>query len=343
MPQAEYANAEDTDAGIAKAGDTDIGSAKTVGTDSGYADVEGADAGYADVEGELKRAALLVGEEMRRILGARNADRSGYEKLKDAMEYSLFAGGKRVRPCLCLQFCRAYGGSDKQALPYAAALEFMHTASLIHDDLPAMDDDDFRRGRPSCHRQFGEYTALLAGDALMIESFGALCRNPFCSAEQNAAAVRVLADCAGLDGMCGGQQLDLFCEGRAAGVETVEKTHLLKTAAMMSASAKLGCVAASATARQTEAAGRFGEALGLAFQIRDDILDETGRAESLGKAVGSDAKRGKNTYVSAAGMERARLKAEALTSEAADIAEAIGGQSGFALGRLCKYLLFRIK
>lgn len=291
--------------------------------------------------GELKKTAALLEEEMHRILNRRDADRQGYERLKEAMEYSVFAGGKRVRPYLCVEFCRAFGGDEKQALPYAAAMEFMHTASLIHDDLPAMDNDDFRRGKPSNHKQYGEYTAILAGDALIIESFSAISGNGYCTAEQNAKAVSVLAECAGMDGMCAGQELDLYCEGKTVSVWTVEKTHLLKTAAMMKAAAKLGCIAAGASDGDTEQAGKFAEEIGLAFQIIDDILDATGETGTLGKTVGKDAASGKNTYVTRAGLESARLTAEALTGSAISRAERLGNESGDMLCRLCKYLLCR--
>ncbi len=290
---------------------------------------------------ELLQAAVLTEGEMHRILDSRDADRSGYERLKEAMEYSVFAGGKRVRPYLCIEFCRAFGGETKQALPYAAAMEFMHTASLIHDDLPAMDNDDFRRGKPSNHKQFGEYTAILAGDALIIESFAAISGNRYCTAAQNVLATAVLAECAGMDGMCGGQELDLYCEGQDVSVWAVEKTHLLKTAAMMKAAAKLGCIAAGASEEEMTQAGKFAEEIGLAFQIIDDILDATGESAELGKTAGKDAASGKNTYVTRAGLDSARLTAEALTGSAIARAERLGNKSGYKLALLCKYLLCR--
>lgn len=296
---------------------------------------------YGVIIDELKKNALLVEEEMQKILNRCKADRDGYERLKQAMEYSVFAGGKRVRPYLCVELCRAFGGDAAKAMPYAAAIEFMHTASLIHDDLPAMDNDDFRRGKPSNHKQFGEYTAILAGDALIIESFAAISGNTLCTAEQNALATAVLAECAGMDGMCGGQELDLYCEGREVSVWTVEKTHLLKTAAMMKASAKLGCIAANATEEQTEQACKLAQEIGLAFQIIDDVLDAVGKSTALGKTVGKDAASGKSTYVTRAGLESARLTAEALTGSAINRAESFGSPEGNMLSLLCKYLLCR--
>lgn len=294
-----------------------------------------------DITSELTKTALLLEEEMRRILNRRSVDRTGYERLKEAIEYSVFAGGKRVRPYLCVEMCRAFGGSVEKALPYAAAVEFMHTASLIHDDLPAMDNDDFRRGRPSNHKEFGEYTAILAGDALMIESLSAAVGNSHCTPEQNCKAAAFLADCAGFDGMCGGQELDLYCEKRSVSVETVEKTHLLKTAAMIKAAAVLGCIAAGATEEQTENAAKMAKELGLAFQIIDDVLDATGKDAELGKTVGKDAAAGKNTYVTRAGVTSARLTATALTESAIGRAERIGGESGKRLTAFCRFLLCR--
>ena len=296
---------------------------------------------FSILNSQLKRSAKLVEGEMRRILNARTVDREGYSLLKEAMEYSVFAGGKRVRPYLCLEFCRVFGGDEKKALAYAAAAELMHTASLIHDDLPAMDDDDLRRGRPSNHKVYGEYTALLAGDALMIESLGAAAGNPLCGPEQNMAAVSLLARASGFDGMCGGQMLDLYCEKREASVETVEKMHLLKTAALIQAAAQLGCIAANASEEETENAGLFARETGLAFQIIDDILDVTSTGESLGKTAGKDAAQGKSTYVSRAGMAAAEEEAARLTRSALARTESFGGESGKRLRLFCEYLLGR--
>lgn len=290
---------------------------------------------------DMARVAALVDGDIRRVLSRRGADRAGYERLAEAMEYSLFAGGKRVRPYLCALFCRAFGGDEAAAIPYGAAVEMMHTASLIHDDLPAMDNDDFRRGKPSSHKAFGEYTAILAGDALIIESFYAAAANPLCDGAKNARAAALLAECSGLDGMCGGQQLDLHTEGVAEDLDRVQKTHLLKTAAMIRASACLGCIAAGASAEQTALAARFAEDLGLAFQIRDDVLDVESSTEVMGKTVGKDAAGGKNTYVSLMGLEAAKAAAKELSDSAARTASLIGGEGGEALLALCDYLLSR--
>lgn len=293
------------------------------------------------VETRLAEAAKLLEAEMQRIMDLRKADRTGYEQLKKAMEYSLFAGGKRVRPYLCMEFCKLAGGSVDQALPYAAALEFMHTASLIHDDLPAMDNDDMRRGKPTNHVVYGEYTAILAGDALIIESFNAIAKNALCSAEQNMRATALLARCAGFDGMCGGQQMDLLCEGQEVSVWTVEKTHLLKTAAMMCASAQLGVIAGGGNEELFENAGKFAKEIGLTFQIIDDILDVTADKETLGKTAGKDISSRKSTYVTRAGLDDARMTAEALTGCALSRAELMEGKCDGNLAALCRYLLCR--
>ncbi|MBQ3195848.1 MAG: polyprenyl synthetase family protein [Clostridia bacterium] len=290
---------------------------------------------------ELRRVAELTEKEMKRVLRLNNADRSGYEVLAEAMEYSVFAGGKRIRPYLCVEMCKAFGGNEECAVGYAAALELMQTASLIHDDLPAMDNDDFRRGKPSNHKAFGEYTAILAGDALIIHSFYAAANNPFCSMQKNAEAVVFLAQGTGVDGMCGGQQLDLHIEGQPCDGERLKKTHMLKTVALMRAAVNMGCVAADATEEQRRLAVSFAEDLGLAFQIKDDVLDAVSTVEELGKTPGKDAAVGKNTYVSLYGLEKAKDLAKEYSDRAAATAKKIGGESGQRLLALCEYLLER--
>ncbi len=290
---------------------------------------------------ELKRVAETVENRMRQALRAKGVDRSGYEKLAEAMEYSVFAGGKRIRPYLCIEICKAFGGSEESAIAYAAALELMQTASLIHDDLPAMDNDDMRRGKPSNHKAFGEYTAILAGDALIIESFFVASTNIFCSMKQNAAAVAFLAKGTGVDGMCGGQQLDLHIEGHPGDGEMLQKTHRLKTVALIRAAANMGCVAAAASEDKRLLAESFATDLGLAFQIKDDVLDAVSTAEVLGKTPGKDAADGKNTYVSLYGLEKAKALAKEYSDRAAATAKEIGGESGDRLLALCEYLLER--
>ena len=242
----------------------------------------------------------------------------------DAMEYSLYSGGKRVRPFLTFAFFRACTGSDdmKPAEYYAAAIEMVHTFSLIHDDLPAMDDDDVRRGRPTNHIMFGEATAILAGDALLSEAFGAICRNSFCSDAQNTRAVRTLADETGALGMIGGQQIDIQSEGMSGVTrETLRELHTLKTACLIRCACKLGCIAADADASLVAAAEEYGNCLGLAFQIKDDLLDVEGDESELGKAVGKDLTVRKTTYPALYGVEQSRMALRSMTEKAE---EAVG-------------------
>ncbi len=252
-------------------------------------------------------------------------------KLFEAMEYSLFAGGKRVRPFLVFAFYRACSESNdiKPAEYYAAAIEMVHTFSLIHDDLPAMDDDDVRRGRPTSHIVFGEATAILAGDALLAEAFNAVCKNSFCTDSQNSAAVRLLSSKSGAWGMTGGQQIDIECEGMT-GVsrDTLKKLQELKTGCLISCACMLGCIAANASDELINAAEEYGNCLGLAFQIKDDILDVEGSAESMGKAVGKDSVIHKVTYPSVYGMEQSKLMLKALTEKAVAVANSFPVASG---------------
>lgn len=250
--------------------------------------------------------------------------------LREAMEYSLTSGGKRIRPVLLLSSGAAVGGAEKDLLPFACAVEYVHTYSLIHDDLPAMDDDDFRRGRPSCHRAFGEAAAILAGDALLTEAFRVMGESPLARREPSRVvrASALLARAAGASGMAGGQMMDLHPptrEGSAgpAIASDIEEIDLRKTAALLSASAAMGGILGGGTGEQVEALSRFGRALGLLFQITDDILDETGSFEEMGKAVAKDRERGKLTYPAALGMAAAAARAESLRRES------LGAVSGF--------------
>jgi len=233
----------------------------------------------------------------------------------DAMTYSVAAGGKRIRPMLVLEFCRICGGDPKKALPFAAAVESVHSYSLIHDDLPCMDNDDFRRGKPSCHKAFGEANALLAGDGLLTVAFELLSRAELPS-DRIVSAVRVLSEQAGVMGMIGGQVIDLESEGKPIDAETIKITYDLKTAALLKASCLLGCIAAGAEEKQLEAAAAYATALGFAFQIVDDILDVEGDSQAIGKPVGSDAENEKRTYVSAYGIDAAKQAAQEYTESA---------------------------
>ena len=231
---------------------------------------------------------------------------SGYvdqpqKTLFESMRYSLLAGGKRLRPIFVLDFCRMCGGSWEKALPFAAAVEMIHTYSLIHDDLPCMDNDDFRRGKPTNHRVYGEAMAVLAGDALLTSAFKQLAAAEY-PAEIRIKAVEVLSDCAGELGMVGGQVLDIQSEERQCTKQEVIDIQSRKTGALIKAACILGVLAGQGSEEQIGAAASFAEHLGLAFQIRDDMLDVIGNAELLGKATGMDA--GKNTFVQLYGLEK---------------------------------------
>ena len=237
-------------------------------------------------------------------------------RLGEAMRYSLEAGGKRVRPILCLLAAEAVGGTAAQALPGALALEYVHTYSLIHDDLPAMDDDDLRRGRPTSHKVFGEGHAILAGDALLTEAFGVLASADL-EPVRRAEALALLAEGAGWRGMAGGQALDLEGEN----LETYDLDHLrlihrLKTGALLRASLEIGAVLGGAAPADQAALRAYGEAIGLAFQIQDDILDATATDADLGKRAGKDAGRGKITYPSLLGLDGARKALSEATENA---------------------------
>jgi geranylgeranyl diphosphate synthase type II len=237
-------------------------------------------------------------------------------RLGEAMRYSLEAGGKRVRPVLCVLACEAVGGTFAQALPGALALEYVHTYSLIHDDLPAMDDDDLRRGRPTNHKVFGEGHAILAGDALLTEAFGLLAQADL-DPSRRAAALALLADAAGWRGMAGGQALDLEGEALSAyDLGHLQLIHRLKTGALLRASLEIGAVLGGADATTQAALRACGAALGLAFQIQDDILDATATDAALGKRAGKDADRGKITYPTLLGLDGARRALQEATESA---------------------------
>ena len=222
--------------------------------------------------------------------------------LFDSMRYSLLAGGKRLRPVFVFDFCRMAGGCWPDATPFAAAVEMIHTYSLIHDDLPSMDNDDFRRGRPTNHKVYGEAMAILAGDAMLTSAFGHIANAPNLSAEAKLRAVSYLSRCAGETGMVGGQVLDILAEQRECTEQEILNIQSRKTGALIKAACVLGVMAANGTAEQEFAAMDFADHLGLAFQIRDDMLDVIGDAEKLGKATGMDGQ--KNTFVRLYGVEK---------------------------------------
>ena len=246
--------------------------------------------------------------------------------VSDAMKYSISAGGKRIRPLLTLEFCNLCCEDYIRAIDYACAVEMIHTYSLIHDDLPCMDDDDMRRGRPSCHIAFGEEYALLAGDALLTKAFE-IVSDADLNFEKNCKAVKVLADCAGYLGMIGGQTLDLKNENKSVTIDSILRTDLLKTGKLIEAACVLGCVAAGADNEKIKSAISYSHSMGIAFQIIDDILDETSTVEQLGKPIGSDRESNKSTYVSILGLEKAMIEAEKYTSVAINSLDIFGEKS----------------
>ena len=239
-------------------------------------------------------------------------------RLAEAMRYSLLAGGKRIRPILVLEFCRIAGGDVEAALPVACAIEMLHTYSLIHDDLPCMDNDNLRRGRPTNHVVYGECTAVLAGDTLQAEAFGTIlrCNLP---ADRKAACAEILAGAVGLDGMCGGQYLDMSWEGRKLSEQELTEINSRKTGALLVAACQMGVAAAGGSRLMLDTAGHFGAALGMAFQIRDDMLDVLSTAEELGKPIGSDSQENKNTYMVLMGEEGCRQTVARLTDFAKNV------------------------
>ncbi|MBE6727662.1 MAG: polyprenyl synthetase family protein, partial [Ruminococcaceae bacterium] len=238
-------------------------------------------------------------------------------------------------------FYRLCGGNDDCAYHFAAALEMIHTYSLIHDDLPCMDDDDMRRGKPSCHKQFDEATALLAGDALLTEAFSVAAKTVGLPAERVVRALAVLSSCAGISGMVGGQMIDLDIQNSETSFETVSEMYRLKTGALIKAAAVIGCILAGADEEKEKAAAVYGEKLGLAFQVIDDILDAEGDEALIGKPTGSDEKNNKNTFVSLLGIEECRKIAQSLTDEAVSALQAFDDGDITAISAITDYLLSR--
>src|SRR5437667_403887 len=260
--------------------------------------------------------------------------------LHRAMRYSLFAGGKRLRPILCLAAAEACGGKISNALPLACALECIHTYSLVHDDLPSMDNDDFRRGRPTCHKVFGDGIAILAGDALLTIAFEIVSSAKFPRRYDMSILLREVAVAAGSQKLIAGQVADLEAEGKKAGRAQVRYIHENKTAAILTTSVRLGAMSANASAKQLNAITKFGRALGLAFQIIDDILDVTQTTEILGKSAGKDIAAQKATYPAVIGLEKSRAEAQRLTRQAHN-ALSIFGAKAESLRALANYLLER--
>ncbi len=293
-----------------------------------------------DLKAYLEERRKLVN---RALEGYLPAVRGPAFRVVQAMHYSLFVGGKRLRPILCLAAAEAVGGDPGEALPVACALEMVHTYSLIHDDLPAMDDDDLRRGQPTCHKKFDEATAILAGDGLLTEAFHTLAgAAPRFQGRETVLLeiMELLAKAAGYEGMVGGQMLDLLAEGRKISLKELETVHRLKTGALLTAATRAGALVGGGNRVEVTALTGYGERFGLAFQVTDDLLDVEGTTEEIGKPAGSDEKRHKATYPALLGLEASRQWAQRLVEEA--VAELEPFQDRAApLRELAQYLLVR--
>lgn len=287
----------------------------------------------------LHEDAYITEERLSEILDERK-----FGNLCGAMRYSALGGGKRLRAFLTLEFSELCGGKKEDALDYACALEMMHAFSLIHDDLPAMDNDVLRRGKPTSHIAFGEATAILAGDALAIDCFGVIGKNKKCSSSQNLEAINTLSSKAGANGMCDGQKLDIDGEGKETERQELERLVDRKTGDLFAAGCLFGCIAAKAGAERKKAADRFGHDIGRAFQITDDLLDIHSTPEELGKSVGKDEKEEKSTFASLLGEKEAKRYAEFLIREAkTELKFFDDGDAKKKIEALCDYILIRKK
>ena len=261
--------------------------------------------------------------------------------LHRAMRYSLFAGGKRLRPILCLAATEASGGKIRNALPLACALECIHTYSLVHDDLPSMDNDDFRRGRPTCHKVFGDAIAILAGDGLLTIAFEIVSSAKPTSRYDTSSLLREIAVAAGSQRLIAGQVADLEAEGKNVKRDQLQFIHQNKTAAILKSSVRLGAMSANADAKKLSAVTRFGQRLGLAFQVIDDILDVTQTSEILGKSAGKDVAAKKATYPAVIGLDKSRAEARRLTRQAHNALSVFRSRDAEPLHALANYLLER--
>ena len=297
------------------------------------------------LKSETERIACLVNERLSEICDEYENSPEFTPEMKavtQAVRYSLTAGGKRIRPFLVFSFCKLCKGSQNNALILASAIEMVHTYSLIHDDLPCMDNDDFRRGKPTNHKVFGEATAVLAGDALLTEAFARISESNL-NDKAKIRAISVLAKRAGILGMVGGQEIDLSSEGKSISLETLLSLQKKKTGMLIEAACLLGCIAADCyDEEKLSAAVEFANAFGLAFQITDDILDATGSFEELGKTIGSDEKESKNTFVSHFGTENAKNEAQKYINIAKNaLIDVFGTEDTDLLCELSDYLQVR--
>lgn len=292
-----------------------------------------------DLKQYLEARRLMVEEALEVALPQQDGPET---RVVEAMRYSLFAGGKRLRPILCLAASEAVGGDLKAAMPAGCALEMIHTYSLIHDDLPAMDDDDLRRGKPTNHKVFGEAIAILAGDGLLTEAFVLLSDYNSLLPERAVQVIGVIAEAASYRGMVGGQVVDILSQNKRAELETVQQMHSRKTAALIAAATESGALSGKGSEAQVAALGRYGRAIGLAFQIADDILDIEGDTELLGKTTGADEARGKVTYPAAVGLERSRQAANEMVNDALAALEGFDDRAN-PLRSLANYIITRKK
>ena len=274
------------------------------------------------IKDKITNCAKIVGEKLDKYLDLKDSD---YKNLTDSMRYSVLDGGKRIRPYLAYSFCRALGGDTEKVWPLACAMEMTHCASLIHDDLPVMDNDDLRRGKPTNHKVYGDATALLAGDALFIYVYEVIANSENLDDHARVQAIRVLSHNAGPMGMVGGQQIDMDSEGKNPSIELLKKLQSLKTGALIYGSCALGCIAAGKYDDEEimNICRLYAANIGLAFQIRDDILDVISTEEVLGKNIGSDAENGKTTFMSYMSIEEAQKLVVDLTDEAINAVEKI--------------------
>ena len=265
--------------------------------------------------------------------------------LHKAMRHSLFAGGKRIRPILSIASFEATGGKGERILPFACALEMIHTYSLIHDDLPAIDNDDYRRGKPTCHKVFGEAIAILAGDGLLTEAFRLMTHQPAKDRPSGDEAlvldlINEVAQAAGVLGMVGGQVVDIESEGKAVDLPTVQYIHTHKTGAMILASVRVGAKLGGAKETLLKALTRYGESLGLAFQVADDILNVEGKAALMGKKTGSDLFKGKATYPSVLGVDESKIRSKELVEMAVDALKPLGPEAD-PLREIARFIIAR--
>lgn len=289
------------------------------------------------IKQSLKQYAEFLEEQIEYLY---DTDPCAYDIVYDACRYSLLLGGKRIRPFLLNRFYKLCGGMDDLSLHFEVAIECIHTYSLIHDDLPCMDNDDMRRGKPSCHKRFGESFALLAGDALLTSAFELASYTSDINSKNVLAAISELAGYAGIDGMIGGQAIDLLYENKSADVEILKQICSLKTGALIRAACRIGCILAGASKEEVAASDDYAKCLGLAFQIVDDILDEIGDAKKLGKPIHSDKESNKSTFVSLFGIEKCKEMVIELTEQAKQALE-IFGEDADEFKSLADFLCYR--